>query len=62
MGSRYLAEKKWKTKRSQFIIKLDAIAVAMVVGIGTCHSHQQVLSSSSRKHSQIRIAHCPWQY
>ena len=33
MGSRDLAGKKWKTKRSQFIIKLDAIAVAMVVGI-----------------------------
>jgi len=33
MGSRYLARKKWKTKRFQFIIKLDAVAVAMVVGI-----------------------------
>jgi len=31
MGSKYLAEKKWKTKRFQFIIKLDAVAVAMVV-------------------------------
>jgi len=33
MGSRYLAGKKWKTKRSQSIFKLDAMAVAMVVGI-----------------------------
>jgi len=33
MGSRYLAGKKWKTKRSQFVIKLDATAVAMIVGI-----------------------------
>jgi len=33
MGSRYLAGKKWKTKRSQLIINLDAVAVAMVVGI-----------------------------
>jgi len=33
MGSRYLAGKKWKTKKSQFIIKLDAMEVAMVVGI-----------------------------
>jgi len=33
MGSRYLAGKKWKTKRFQFIIKLHAVAVAMVVGI-----------------------------
>jgi len=33
MGSRYLAGKKWKTKRFQFNIKLDAVAVAMVVGI-----------------------------
>jgi len=33
MGSRYLAGKTWKTKRSHFIIKLDAMAVAMVVGI-----------------------------
>ena len=33
MGSRYLAGKKWKTKRFQFIIKLDAVAMAMVVGI-----------------------------
>jgi len=33
MESRYLAGKKWKTKRSQSIIKLDAMAVAMVVGI-----------------------------
>jgi len=31
MGSRCLAGKKWKTKRSQFIIKLDAVAVVMVV-------------------------------
>jgi len=31
--SRYLAGKKWKTKRFQFIITLDAVAVAMVVGI-----------------------------
>ena len=30
---RYLAGKKWKTKRFQFIIKLDAVAMAMVVGI-----------------------------
>jgi len=33
MGSGYLAGKKWKTKRFQFIIKSDAVAVAMVVGI-----------------------------
>jgi len=33
MGSRYLAGKKWKTKRFQFDIKLDAVAVAIVVGI-----------------------------
>jgi len=33
MGSKYLAGKKWKTKRFQFIIKLDAVAVVMVVGI-----------------------------
>ena len=33
MGSRYLVGKKWKTKRFQFIIKLDAVAEAMVVGI-----------------------------
>jgi len=33
MGSRYLIEKKWKTKRFGFNIKLDAVAVAMVVGI-----------------------------
>jgi len=33
MGSRYLAGKKLKTKRSQFIIKLNAVAVAMVVEI-----------------------------
>jgi len=33
MGSRYLAGKKWKTKRFQFIIKLDAVAVVMVVKI-----------------------------
>ena len=33
MGSKYLAGKKWKTKRFQFIIKLDAVAEAMVVGI-----------------------------
>ena len=33
MGSRYLAGKKWKTKRFQFNMKLDAVAVAMVVGI-----------------------------
>ena len=32
MGSRYLAENKGKTKRSQFIIKWDAMAAAMVVG------------------------------
>ena len=31
MGSRYLAGKKLKTKRSQFIIKLNAVAVAMVL-------------------------------
>jgi len=29
MGSRYLAGKKWKTER----FKLDAVAVAMVIGI-----------------------------
>jgi len=33
MGSRYLAEKQRRTKRSQFIVKLDSIAVAIVVGI-----------------------------
>jgi len=33
MGSRYLAGKKWKIKISQFIIKLDAVAVGMVSGI-----------------------------
>jgi len=33
VGSRYLAGKKWKTKRSQFVIKLDTMAVAMVVGV-----------------------------
>ena len=33
MGSRYLAGIFLKTTRSQFIIKLDAKAVAMVVGI-----------------------------
>ena len=35
MGSRYLAGKKMagKTKRLQFVIKLDAVAVVMVVGI-----------------------------
>jgi len=33
MGPRYLLGKKGTTKRSQFIIKLDAMAVAMVVGI-----------------------------
>jgi len=32
MGSRYFSGKKWKIKRSQFI-KLDAMAMAMVVGI-----------------------------
>jgi len=35
MGSRYLAGKKLKTKRFQIIIKLDAVAVAMVVGIAS---------------------------
>ena len=35
MGSRYLTRKKWKTKRSQFIIKLDAMTVTMVVEIVT---------------------------
>jgi len=29
----YILLGKWKTKRFQFIIKLDAVAVAMVVGI-----------------------------
>jgi len=29
MWSRYVTGKKWKAKRSQFIIKLDAMAVAM---------------------------------
>jgi len=33
MGSRYLAGEKWKTKRFQFDIKLNAVAVAMVIGI-----------------------------
>ena len=33
MGSRYLAGEKWKSKGLQFIIKLDAVVVAMVVGI-----------------------------
>ena len=33
MGSRYLAGISLKTNRFQFIIKLDAVAVAMVVGI-----------------------------
>jgi len=33
MGSRYLAGEKWKTKRFQFVIKLDAMALAMVVEI-----------------------------
>jgi len=33
MGSRYLAGKIWKTKRIHFIIKLDAVAMAIVVGI-----------------------------
>jgi len=33
MGSRYLAGKKWNTRRFQFIIKLDAVAVAIIVGI-----------------------------
>jgi len=33
MWSRYLAGKKWKTRRFQFIIKFDEMAVAMVVGI-----------------------------
>jgi len=33
MGPRCLAGEKWKAKRFQFIIKLDAVAVAMVVGI-----------------------------
>ena len=31
--AKWVAEKKWKTKTSQFIIKLDAMAVAMVVRI-----------------------------
>jgi len=30
--------------------------------LGTCHGQQQVLSSSSRKPTQVRKAHCPWQY
>jgi len=33
MESRYLAGKKWKIKRFQLIIKVDAVAVVMVVGI-----------------------------
>ena len=33
MVSRYFAGKKWKTKIFQFIIMLDAVAVAMVVGV-----------------------------
>jgi len=33
MWSIYLAGKTWKTKRFQFVIKLDAMVVAMVVGI-----------------------------
>jgi len=32
-GQDVLLKKKWKTKRFQFIIKLDAVAVAMVIGI-----------------------------
>jgi len=32
-GQDFLLEKKWKTKRYQFIIKLDAMAEAMVDGI-----------------------------
>jgi len=32
-GQEVLLEKKWKTKRFQFIVKLDAVAVAMLVGI-----------------------------
>jgi len=32
-GQDVLLKKKWKTKRFQFIIKLDAVAVAMVVEI-----------------------------
>ena len=32
-GQDILLEKKWKTKRYQFIIKLDAMAEAMVDGI-----------------------------
>jgi len=32
-GQVMLLGKKWKTKRFQFDIKLDAVAVAMVVGI-----------------------------
>jgi len=48
MGSRYLAGKKRKTKRSQFIIKLDAMALAMIVEIvpdsdGSCKRVQQVM-------------------
>jgi len=30
--------------------------------LGTCHGQPQVLSLSSRKHTQVRKAHCPWQY
>ena len=33
MGLRFFSGKKWKTKRSQLIIKLDAMAVTIVMGI-----------------------------
>jgi len=30
--------------------------------LGNCHVQQQVLSLSLRKYTQVRKAHCPWQY
>jgi len=35
------------------------LCVKPTTTLGTCHGQQQVLSLSSRKHTQVRKAHCP---
>ena len=41
--------------------ELNDVKQLCVQALGTCHGQQQVLSLSSRKRTQVRKAHCPWQ-
>ena len=59
MGSRYLATKKWKTKRFQFIIKLDAVrCFVLCPDIGESMYGPGVSSRASQgvTHPRFRIA------